>query len=89
MEAMIPTSSAPTTLWEDRYGSLILIMEPQKSQLRSKQLVQISGKIGFGLSPAVIFSSECSGSCMLQNEDSGWDTTPCIVQYSTIFVCVL
>ena len=59
MEAMIPTSSAPTTLWEDRYGSLILIMEPQKSELRSKQLVKISGKIGFGLSPAVIFSSEC------------------------------
>ncbi|RVW63126.1 hypothetical protein CK203_057484 [Vitis vinifera] len=39
-----PTSSAPTTLWEDRYGSLILIMEPQKSELRLKQLVKFLEK---------------------------------------------
>ncbi|RVW23131.1 Beta-amyrin synthase [Vitis vinifera] len=35
MGAMILTSTTPTTSWEDRYGSLILIMEPQKSEMRS------------------------------------------------------
>ena len=41
---MIPTSSAPTTSSEDRYGSLFLITEPEKSKPRSKQLEKISGK---------------------------------------------
>ena len=52
MGAMILTSTTPTTSWEDRYGSLILIMEPQKSEMRSKQLVRTSGKTDIRLSPA-------------------------------------
>ena len=59
MEAMIPTSTPPTTSWEDRYGSLILTMEPQKNELRSKQLVKISGKTGFRLSPAATSFAGC------------------------------
>ena len=67
MEAMIPTSTAPTPSWEDRYGSLMLIMEPQKSELRLKQLVKIYGKIDFRLSLAVIFFGECKWSHLCQN----------------------
>ena len=52
--AMIHTYTAQITFWGGKYGSLILMLAPLKSELRLKRLAKISGKTATRSSPAPI-----------------------------------
>lgn len=56
---MTLTSTAPMTLLEGRYGSLILKLVLQKRELRLKRLVKISTGIATKSNPVAIYFGEC------------------------------
>ncbi|CAL9009508.1 unnamed protein product [Prunus brigantina] len=59
-EMLTLTCSAQTSLWEGRYGSLILMQAHLKSEPRLKRLVKTFTTIVTRSSPAVTSSGKCS-----------------------------